>query len=229
MPFSPGQPVEKFHFGITITEQDSGVSYFELDDFQGKSAMTDGLLIEDDGRRATAAFDLQDLQESDVIAFPRILGGWYDSTDIPENGLLLQSTECLMHLFSPTSSDYQPLPRNIVFVIDVSGSMHGQKLADAKTAFTNIIGSLSPQDYFAVHTFSDQGTESVGGPALAINEAKAGAIEFVTGLDADGGTNINDALLDGLARIDEMNDLYPESVPIVVMLTDGRASIWGRC
>ena len=57
-----------------------------------------------------------------------------------------------VHFFAP---DYlQPLPKHVVFVLDVSGSMYGTKLVQLKDAMMTILDDLSEQDYFNILTFS---------------------------------------------------------------------------
>ena len=57
-----------------------------------------------------------------------------------------------VHFFAP---DYlQALPKHVVFVLDVSGSMYGTKLVQLKDAMMTILDDLSEQDYFNILTFS---------------------------------------------------------------------------
>jgi Mg-chelatase subunit ChlD len=92
------------------------------------------------------------------------------------------------------------MARKIVFVIDISGSMSGQqKLVDARAAFAAMIETLEERDTLYIQTFSNSGTEDLWGPQAATSSAKNSASRFVSALSAFGGTNLNDAFLDGLA------------------------------
>lgn len=125
----------------------------------------------------------------------------------------------LMHIFSPTEEDLDTtaLSKEIIFVIDKSGSMSGEKIEQVKRVFSNIISDLPQDDLFNV-IFFDSSEKVYKNMLMEANEStKAEAINFVNGLYANGGTNINDALLRAL------NMFNPESerVPIIVFLTDG--------
>jgi len=125
----------------------------------------------------------------------------------------------LMHIFSPSVEDLgtAALDKEIIFVIDKSGSMSGDKIAQVKRVFAGIIADLPPDDYFNVIFFDRQSVIFSDTLMEANTETKAEAANFVNALGAGGGTNINEALLTALGMFE------PDSgrVPIVVFLTDG--------
>ena len=100
--------------------------------------------------------------------------------------------------------------------------MAGSKLDDAKTSFASMIDTLEERDTLIVQPFSSQGTEKLWGPKPATDGNKAGAKEFVSALYTGGGTNLNDAFLDGIANVYEVAE---EVAPILVILTDGQGNI----
>ena len=57
-----------------------------------------------------------------------------------------------VHHFAP--ENLQTLPRHVIFVVDVSGSMHGTKLKQTKDAMVTILDDMTEQDYFDIITFS---------------------------------------------------------------------------
>jgi uncharacterized protein YegL len=125
----------------------------------------------------------------------------------------------MMHVFSPAETDLgtNALSKDIVFVIDKSGSMSGEKISQVKSMFTKIISDLPPDDYFNV-IFFDTAMRTYSSTLMEANtKNKADAANFVNSLDASGGTNINQALLDsvGMFKTDSLR------VPIIVFLTDG--------
>ncbi|RLG28776.1 hypothetical protein DRO03_09010 [Methanosarcinales archaeon] len=125
----------------------------------------------------------------------------------------------LMHIFSPSVEDLgtAALDKEIIFVIDKSGSMRGDKIAQVKRVFTGIITDLPPDDHFNV-IFFDRDVMVFRDALMEANtQTKADAANFVNALGAGGGTNINEALLTALGMFE------PDSgrVPIVVFLTDG--------
>ncbi|HDN65340.1 MAG TPA: VWA domain-containing protein, partial [Methanosarcinales archaeon] len=125
----------------------------------------------------------------------------------------------LMHIFSPSVEDLgtAALDKEIIFVIDKSGSMRGDKIAQVKRVFTGIITDLPPDDHFNVIFFDHDVMVFRDALMEANTQTKADAANFVNALGAGGGTNINEALLTALGMFE------PDSgrVPIVVFLTDG--------
>lgn len=109
-------------------------------------------------------------------------------------------------------------PRDIAIVLDRSGSMHGTKLAQAKTALAEVLGRLAPQDAFAMVTFDDQ-IESLDETAMAATpENLAAAQDYVAEVwDRDGGTNIYDALKQAFNALPKSSG----GTRYVVMMTDG--------
>ena len=105
--------------------------------------------------------------------------------------------------------------KNIVFVLDTSGSMAGPKLAQAKKALQFCVENLNDGDRFELMRFSTE-TEPVFEKlveATATNRQRAE--EFIKDLKAMGGTAIDEALTKALA-------LKPE---VVIFLTDGQPTI----
>ncbi|XP_060853460.1 inter-alpha-trypsin inhibitor heavy chain H4-like [Rhopalosiphum padi] len=58
-----------------------------------------------------------------------------------------------VHFFAPT--DLKPLRTHVIFVLDVSGSMVGQKLPQVKEAMGQILSEIHPEDFFTLILFSD--------------------------------------------------------------------------
>lgn len=106
--------------------------------------------------------------------------------------------------------------RDVILVLDTSGSMEGQKLAQAKEAAHYIVDHLNARDRFNIVAFST-GVRSYA-PRLVAAEDAAGAHTFVDGLEALGGTNISLALLEALQQADGDRPLT------VLFLTDGLAT-----
>jgi Ca-activated chloride channel homolog len=124
----------------------------------------------------------------------------------------------LVTLFPPVGPavDASRLSREVVYVIDTSGSMEGASLQQAGQALGLAIGRLRPGDRFNVIQFNSA-TEAlfdVPRPATDANREKAQA--WVAGLRADGGTELAAALEAALARGDDDG-----LVRQVVFLTDG--------
>lgn len=126
-----------------------------------------------------------------------------------------------MLLLAPPATEEGPVvPRDLSFVVDVSGSMSGQKLEQAKAALTQALGTLRAEDRFRLVAFSSGVRHFRDGWAPVTPETLREARAFVDGLEADGGTNIAgalDAVLGGTVAQDRL--------PIVLFLTDGVPSV----
>uniref|UniRef100_A0A4W4E2D7 Inter-alpha-trypsin inhibitor heavy chain 3 n=1 Tax=Electrophorus electricus TaxID=8005 RepID=A0A4W4E2D7_ELEEL len=78
----------------------------------------------------------------------------YDVIRPKPSGELQASNGYFVHYFAPT--DIQRIPKNVVFVIDKSGSMRGQKIIQTRLAMLKILGDLTGDDYFGLITFDSQ-------------------------------------------------------------------------
>jgi Ca-activated chloride channel family protein len=123
----------------------------------------------------------------------------------------------LVMLMPPTASREAPrIPREAVFVIDVSGSMHGASIEQARAALRLALARLQPGDTFNVIRFNDR-TESLFPAAEPVDpRTLAVADRHVAGLRAGGGTQIVPALLRALDVPES-----PGRLRQVVFLTDG--------
>lgn len=100
----------------------------------------------------------------------------------------------------PTAG-HRPRPRDVVLLLDRSGSMAGWKMVAARRAAARIVDTLTDHDRFAVLAF-DSVTETPDGAAPALLRAtdrhRFRAVEFLARLDARGGTELADPLAAGL-------------------------------
>lgn len=94
----------------------------------------------------------------------------------------------------------EPGPRTLLLLVDASGSMAGDSIAQARVALGLILDRLRPQDRFALLAFGSHTTAAFAGVRPADAGALAQARRFVTGLDATlGGTELAAAVLKALA------------------------------
>ena len=119
---------------------------------------------------------------------------------------------------SGEAEEFRP-PRDLIFVVDTSGSMHGLSIAQAKEALGFALARLRPGDRFNVIRFDDQ-TEALFDQARPASEdALRRAQAYVMSLQAGGGTEMRPALSRAL---DEPP--LPGRLRQVVFLTDGAVS-----
>src|SRR5437899_3847281 len=86
------------------------------------------------------------------------------------------------------------VPRDVVMVLDISGSMSGENLAQAKAALTQLVGTLRTGDRFRLIAFSNSVRRFREDWTAVTADARRDAGQWIEGLDANGGTNIAGAL-----------------------------------
>jgi Ca-activated chloride channel family protein len=114
-------------------------------------------------------------------------------------------------------AEQKPLPREVVFVIDNSGSMGGTSIEQAKASLTYALGRLQPTDRFNVIRFDDTMDVLFSAPVAADSEHLRRATSFVRGLQASGGTEMVPAMRAALTDSGSDTDFVRQ----VVFLTDG--------
>lgn len=110
------------------------------------------------------------------------------------------------------------LPREVIFVIDTSGSMHGPSIIQARAALDLALAQLRPQDRFNVIQFNSVLERLHPQAVPATSAALRRARDYVAGLQADGGTEMAPALEAALASAPGHDD---GALRQVVFLTDG--------
>jgi Ca-activated chloride channel homolog len=126
-----------------------------------------------------------------------------------------------MLLLAPgAAAQTEALRRDLVAVIDVSGSMSGEKIAQAKLALTQLIGGLRETDRFRLVAFSGGVRRYASGWTSATATNRSDAANWIRSLEAEGGTNIAGALTEAFAEAADA-----EALGVVVFLTDGQPSV----
>lgn len=121
-----------------------------------------------------------------------------------------------IHKISAEPVNDHQLPRTITFVLDRSGSMHGASMNQAREALALAIRRLKPNDYFNVFSFAQDVTQVFYQPKQADDENKETALRYVAGLQADGGTEMQPALITALLQAQN-----PTAINQVILITDG--------
>lgn len=146
-----------------------------------------------------------------------------------------------VHYYSP--DNLPTLTKHIIFVLDVSGSMSGRKIQQTKDAMLMIFENLNEEDSFDIVTFNSQpniyewaATQNNSNcqsddqirltKDCLIDEAR----EFIFGLNAGGGTNINDAMLSGVEmakNISNSEKFSDVKQTMIIFMTDGQGTMAG--
>ncbi|MEE8583831.1 MAG: VIT domain-containing protein [Acidobacteriota bacterium] len=116
----------------------------------------------------------------------------------------------------------QTVPKDLVFVLDTSGSMAGEKLDQARRALRFCVANLNPGDRFEVIRFSTEAEALFGRLTPFGDDSRRRAFEFIDGLKAIGGTAIHDALVAAVRAAGQRDEARPKSI---IFLTDGRPTI----
>jgi Ca-activated chloride channel family protein len=116
----------------------------------------------------------------------------------------------------------QRAPVDLALVIDNSGSMSGEKIANARMAASSLLESLAEGDIVSVYTFSNDVTE-IAPPTVVNNMSRGQLIQRVSMIQPMGGTNLYDGLRVGEARLAEAPGTH--AVRRIVLISDGMANI----
>lgn len=124
---------------------------------------------------------------------------------------------------SPPEMRAAVTPRDVVFVVDVSGSMQGRKMEQARAAGHQLLSTLNPGDRLRIIAFATDVRSFREGWTEVNPSNLSSAGRFLDELDASGSTNISDALEAALDVPAARGRL-----PLVLFLTDGAPTVGER-
>lgn len=171
-----------------------------------------------------------------------------DRTSNPDQ--ILVDEGYFVHFYAPP--DLPTLNKHAIFVLDLSGSMYGTKLAQLKEAMIEILGDLRRNDYFSIVLFSNRAyvwslDSSNDTSAMLNDDSPAQNLTFrehvikvnedtidsakkaIRAMEDHGGTNIIDGVRKGLEMAHLGRDEFVNKVdipePIIIFLTDGEPNV----
>jgi Ca-activated chloride channel family protein len=121
----------------------------------------------------------------------------------------------LLCVTPPRPCALAPVARDLLVLLDTSGSMQGAPLAKAQQAVSALLDTLGPEDRFELIEFSNDARRYGNGPIFATPVEKAKAQAWVRGLTANGSTEMYSAVKEALAL------LRPRSQRQILIVTDG--------
>lgn len=124
-----------------------------------------------------------------------------------------------VHVRAAADAPTAQAPVSVALVIDVSGSMQGEKLHVAKLAARRLVEQLAAGDTLALVPFSDAGW--LLGEVVTINDrTRRGALERIDQLTADGSTNLSGGL-----ELAERALAFAHGSRRVVVISDGQPTV----
>lgn len=184
-----------------------------------KSAYHTVNIVEDDASTRTLT-----LSNESVPADRDFELSWSAKGTAPNAALFhenINGSDYILAFVTPPSEKLKNLPkkdRETIFVIDNSGSMSGESMVQAKLALANALARLTPKDKFNIVRFDDT-FEVIFPSAVAADRENIGkALEFVKGLEAEGGTEMLPALQ---AALIDHNSGDTKRIRQVIFITDG--------
>lgn len=142
----------------------------------------------------------------------------FEQTEPDQNELVEEHYGMVMLMPPADTNDQLVLAREVIFIIDTSGSMSGESMQQAKMALSMAIDDLADTDKFNLIEFDSIATRMWPHPKLASLDHKTDAKLYVGGLNADGGTEMLSALQLALGNQAGSNN---ESIRQVIFITDG--------
>ncbi|XP_067302212.1 inter-alpha-trypsin inhibitor heavy chain H6 [Pseudorasbora parva] len=239
----PGQPVQNISMDVSISER-TGISFIRVLPLRTSRLLTNSVQADaepppstkvEQNPHCTHVRYTPTIQQQRNIS-PRGLNAdfviQYDVELKDPMGDIQVDDGYFVHYFAPRGLPV--VPKDVIFVIDISGSMIGTKMKQTKAAMTTILSDLREGDFFNLITFSDKVyTWKKGRTVRATRQNVRDAKEFVRKIIAEGWTNINAALLSAAQLLNpSSHSSLPTGqvssthrVPMVIFLTDGEATI----
>jgi Ca-activated chloride channel family protein len=133
-----------------------------------------------------------------------------------------------MITLSPPTGLTRATPRDVTLALDVSGSMSGRKIAQARAAGKQLLATLSPRDRFRLIDFSTDVRTFRDNFVQATPENIRAAERYLDDLEAQGSTNIMGALQEALDPRDRESESRAGPLQLVLFMTDGEPTVGER-
>ncbi|KAK2503038.1 hypothetical protein MC885_016061, partial [Smutsia gigantea] len=226
----PQQLVKHLQMDIHIFEP-QGISFLETESTFITNELAEALTIVQNKTKAHIRFkpSLSQQQRSPEQQETVLNGDFtvhYDVNRTHSGGSIQIENGYFVHYFAPEG--LPAIPKNVIFVIDKSGSMTGRKIQQTREALIKILDDLSPYDKFNLVSFSGEATQWKPLLVPASVENVKQARSYAASIKAQGGTNINDAMLMAVRLLESATReelLSSGSVSLIILLTDGDPTV----
>ena len=210
---NPGRVVDSLNVTITAKESQGIVasSISKSEEISDKQRSVTEVTVEYSPSRADQLSDGTSGLSKDIYFE-------YDVVHPTDNGigLVITKDRYFVQFFSPAG--LATLQVSIVFVIDVSGSMGGRKIEQARESLEAVLNQLHDDDHIGIVLFQST-IQQWKTSLVSVREFRNEAITYARGLSAGGGTNLNDGVLRGVSLLKTSSGSGHGR--ILVLLTDG--------
>uniref|UniRef100_A0A8C3G1A5 Inter-alpha-trypsin inhibitor heavy chain 3b, tandem duplicate 2 n=1 Tax=Cyclopterus lumpus TaxID=8103 RepID=A0A8C3G1A5_CYCLU len=217
----PMQPVKDFKVDVYINEK-AGINFMKVKGGLSTNVLATAITRTQVDKQAWVYFYPTEEQQKtcDSCGEEGMNGDLvvvYDVNRNPSLGDIKKSRGYFVHHFAPSS--LVSIPKNVVFVIDQSGSMHGRKMKQTRIALLHILNDLAEEDHFGLITFDSSIVHWKRELVQANEQNLESAKKFASNIHERGSTDINKAVLEGV----HMLNAHPreDSASILILLTDG--------
>jgi len=235
---NPGQVVNDMEIKVYINEtlpltQLKVPELRQSNEIFEDEALNSDVTIEQDSNTATITYKPTAAEQKE-LATTGVSGQFvveYDVDRKNQNSDIQVYDGYLVHFFVP-ENDLSPLPKHVTFVLDTSGSMSGTKITQLQDAMVSILGDLKSSDYFSIIEFNSEikhwqskSEEETDRPIYSAKEdvVLEAMTEYIVNLEAGGGTNINEALIEAIEVTKKAKSELPiNALPMIIFLTDGQ-------
>uniref|UniRef100_A0A672I089 Inter-alpha-trypsin inhibitor heavy chain H3 n=1 Tax=Salarias fasciatus TaxID=181472 RepID=A0A672I089_SALFA len=182
----------------TVSDKKAHISFSPTIDQQRKCPGCDGTLIDGD-------FIIKyDVNREKNLGDIQIVNGYF------------------VHFFAPPV--LPRVPKNVVFVIDRSGSMGGMKMQQTREAMLAILKDLDEEDHFALVPFDSVTEVWKESLTKATKQNVSDAMNYIRTIDARGSTGMTSGVTKGIDMLKkgrQENRLPERSTDMIILLTDG--------
>ena len=226
------------YIGANVTEADRRASHVELAEGSVRGRVHLEVKIADaitDGRRAESPSHQLQTRLDGVVELLDASGGRLDRDVVVrwavakrDVGLAVQvarpaggaangrNAYALLSIVPPApEAGFETMPRDLIVLLDTSGSMGGGPLEQGKRVVAALIDSLTEIDRLEVIEFSMRANRYTRSPVPGTKREKENAIAWVMMREANGGTEMQSAIVDAL------HGIRPGAQRQVVLVTDG--------
>lgn len=205
----------------------AGISNLSCSQHAVKSSTEDGVIL-------VSLAKANELLNRDFVLKWKLVGERMTSSVVlykkaGENGANSEELYGMLSLVPPAFSGARTAPRDVVFLVDRSGSMMGDKMAYATRACSMLLTTLGPNDRFAINAFDHENVWFSRGKDLSVLEYIKGSLDgieagadYLRGVTARGGTELASALGEALNLINANRS--KGRMPVIVILTDGQVA-----